>query len=646
VPLLFAPALKSWARCQSTQTTSSTSTSAVPPPPALPAQHHKQESDIAKQGEAKPLVATKEHKTFLSNEKSAERAGLTRPTSDPKSSRWARIKATVKKEALHYWHGTRLLGKEVKISTRLLLRLMRGNRLTRREHRQLKRTTNDLLRLIPFSVFVLVPFMELLLPVALKLFPNMLPSTFTDKYKEDEKKRKLLKVRIEMAKFLQETLKESGVKSPNKIVDSAEFKEFFRKVRSTGEQPSTDDIVKTARLFEDDLTLDNLSRPQLVSLCRYLNINAYGTDQFLRHTIRARMAKIREDDKVIEDEGIESLQDAELAAACQSRAIRSTGVPIEKQRENLAQWIDLHVHRELSGTLLILSRAFSFNEANTTDGHLVSLKNTLSSLPDALLNETEMEVSGDQADFKKKLEVLEEQEELIEDEAEQEEREASDRAARKEEAEKEERLKQEEAEHLKTQEEKEKAQDVSSASEAKAAIEAEDADDVRMTSEQIDELGAALSILSAKSSVLQEREELKKLMEENQKTQADADEQDSTVSGLAKRIKSMIEKVDKQLEEYDAEVGNKMNTIAVGEDGKLVLADLKKALREIRHAPSEDQIDVLVDKLDIDHDGFVTLQEILSLAENEGLGVLLDDQSAAIVAQAQKLKREDVIDDK
>lgn len=49
---------------------------------------------------------------------------------------------------------------------------------------QLKRTTQDLLRLIPFSVFLIVPFMELLLPVALKLFPNMLPSTFEDKFKE------------------------------------------------------------------------------------------------------------------------------------------------------------------------------------------------------------------------------------------------------------------------------------------------------------------------------------------------------------------------------------------------------------------------------------------------------------------------------
>jgi hypothetical protein len=46
----------------------------------------------------------------------------------------------------------------------------------------LKRTTQDLLRLVPFSVFIIVPFMEFLLPVALKLFPNMLPSTFEDKY--------------------------------------------------------------------------------------------------------------------------------------------------------------------------------------------------------------------------------------------------------------------------------------------------------------------------------------------------------------------------------------------------------------------------------------------------------------------------------
>jgi len=143
--------------------------------------------------------------------------------------------------------------------------------------------------------------MEFLLPVALKIFPNMLPSTFEDKHAADEKKRKLLKVRLEMAKFLQETIRESGLAdkmSKDKLVNSEDFKSFFRKVRSTGEQPSTEEIVKVAKLFEDDLTLDNLSRPQLVSMCRYMNINAFGTDNFLRYTIRKRLAQLGRDDTV------------------------------------------------------------------------------------------------------------------------------------------------------------------------------------------------------------------------------------------------------------------------------------------------------------------------------------------------------------
>ena len=40
------------------------------------------------------------------------------------------------------------------------------------------------MRLVPFAFFLIVPFMELLLPVALKLFPNMLPSTYESKSQE------------------------------------------------------------------------------------------------------------------------------------------------------------------------------------------------------------------------------------------------------------------------------------------------------------------------------------------------------------------------------------------------------------------------------------------------------------------------------
>ena len=76
--------------------------------------------------------------------------------------------------------------------------------------------------------------------------------------------------------------------------------------------------------------------------------------------------------------------------------------------------------------------------------------------------------------------------------------------------------------------------------------------DARMTTEQLKELAEALSILSAKSSVLQERDELRALMEEN----LQAEEDPKSPSGaLTKRIRTMLEKIDKQLDAYDGKVG-------------------------------------------------------------------------------------------
>jgi len=59
---------------------------------------------------------------------------------------------------------------------------------------QLIKTTGDMFRLIPFSVFIIVPFMEFLLPVAIKLFPGMLPSTFQTATEKEDKLKQALKV--------------------------------------------------------------------------------------------------------------------------------------------------------------------------------------------------------------------------------------------------------------------------------------------------------------------------------------------------------------------------------------------------------------------------------------------------------------------
>lgn len=49
---------------------------------------------------------------------------------------------------------------------------------------------------------------------------------------QEEKKRKLLKVRLEMAKFLQETIAESGFPGSSNPEAAQDFSNFFRKVDS------------------------------------------------------------------------------------------------------------------------------------------------------------------------------------------------------------------------------------------------------------------------------------------------------------------------------------------------------------------------------------------------------------------------------
>lgn len=141
-----------------------------------------------------------------------------------------------------------------------------------------------------------------------------------------------------------------------------------------------------------------------------------------------------------------------------------------------------------------------------------------------------------------------------------------------------------------------------------------------MTTEQLNELADALSILCAKSSVLNERDELRTLMEEN----LQAEEDPKSPSGaLTKRIRSMLTKIDSQLQDYDSRVGSSLQMISADPQGRISVQDLQKALAVIKHRPDEEVGQAVIQKLDVDHDGFVELEHVLGLVREEGLGRFL-----------------------
>ncbi|KAF2155916.1 LETM1-domain-containing protein [Myriangium duriaei CBS 260.36] len=340
----------------------------------------------------------------------------------------------IMKEVHHYWDGTKLLATEVRISSKLALKMAAGYELTRREHRQLHRTVQDLGRLVPFSVFVIVPFAELLLPVALKLFPNMLPSTYEGQKSKEAKVSSLRVTRKEVSNFLRNTLRESGLPVSAANAKREEFTEFFRKVRATGESPTTTDVINVCKIFKDDLTLDNLSRPQLVGICRYMSLSTFGTDAMLRYHIRHRMRQIKRDDKAIAYEGVESLSVPELQAACQSRGLRTQGMSPGHLRDDMSMWLDLRLKHGIPSTLLVLSNAFMYAQGKESefDGQIDALRAVLSSIPEELFHEIELEVHNAEgaATNKQRLEVLREQQELIDEENEQSETQGESKEAK------------------------------------------------------------------------------------------------------------------------------------------------------------------------------------------------------------------------
>lgn len=524
----------------------------------------------------------------------------------------------------HYWLGTKLLWADVRISSRLLLKLASGKSLSRRERQQLTRTTADIFRLVPVAVFIIIPFMEFLLPVFLKLFPNMLPSTFQDKMKEQEDLKRRLNARIEYAKFLQETVKEMAKEVQNsrsgETKQTAEdLDEFMNNVRR-GEEVSNEEILGFAKLFNDELTLDNISRPRLVNMCKYMGIMPFGPDTYLRAMLRNKLRKIKEDDKMIQAEGIESLSEAELRQACRDRGLLGL-LSVEEMRQQLRDWLDLSLNHSVPSSLLILSRAFNVSGKIQPEE---AVEFALSSLPDEVVDTvgaTSLPSEDTVSERRRKLEFLEMQEELIKEE-EKKKKAEEDNAKLKESTVSEKDVALEEMLNSTARDAQEHA---------KAAL--SDKDD------QLCELSRALAVLASASSVTREREEFLRLVnkeielynsmvdKEGIEKEAEAekaykaaheDEEESDTaqvsSALIDKVDAMLQKLEKEIDDVDAKIGDRWRLLDRDHDGKVTPEEVASAAAYLKSTLDKDGFQELISKLSKDRDGKILVEDIVKLA--------------------------------
>ncbi|KFM11698.1 hypothetical protein AS27_15321, partial [Aptenodytes forsteri] len=555
-------------------------------------------------------------------------------------------------ELKHYYHGFRLLWIDTKIAARMLWRILHGNTLSRRERRQVLILCADLFRLVPFLVFLVVPFMEFLLPVALKLFPNMLPSTFETKSKKEERLKKELRVKLELAKFLQDTIEEIALK--NKAAKgnvTKDFSTFFQKIRETGERPSNEEILRFSKLFEDELTLDNLTRPQLVALCKLLELQSIGTNNFLRFQLTMRLRSIKADDKLIAEEGVDSLTVKELQAACRARGMRALGVTEERLKEQLKQWLDLHLNQEIPTSLLILSRAMYLPD---TLSPADQLKTTLQTLPESVARGAQVkvaEVEGEKVDNKARLEATLQEEEAIRKENEEKEMERLSEAAEKA----------KETLQVAAVQEVESAVDLEAAAlqvkksqmamdteqelaRADMAMHSETLKDTapvlegikgeEITKEEIDMLNDACTKLQEqKKSLTKEKEELEELkgdiqeysedlqeIKELSKTgQEEVVEESKASKRLTKRVNRMIGQIDKIINELETSQKTVDVKLDAGDsppagENLISIAELINAMKQIQKIP-EEKLTRIAEALDENKDGKIDIDNVVKVVE-------------------------------
>ncbi|KAM9477989.1 mitochondrial proton/calcium exchanger protein isoform 2-T2 [Clarias gariepinus] len=537
-------------------------------------------------------------------------------------------------EVKHYYHGFRLLWMDTAITGRMLWRVLNGHILSRRERRQFLRTCADLFRLLPFLVFIIVPFMEFLLPVALKLFPNMLPSTFETKSKKEERLKTELRVKLEMAKFLQDTVEEIALRNKaDKGNVTEEFSTFFQKIRDSGERPSNEQIIRFSKLFEDELTLDNLTRPQLVALCKLLELQPIGTNNFLRFQLIMKLRAIRADDKLIAEEGVESLNANELQAACRVRGMRALGVTEDRLRAQLKQWLELHLNQHIPTSLLLLSRAMFLPDTLSPEDQL---KTTLQTLPEIVAKEAQVKVAEldfSKVDNKTKLETMLQEEAAIRQENRERELERLAETAEKA---------------------KEQKEDVGVDLRADAelampnvdvAIHAELLRDTapvldgikgeEITKEEIDMLSDACTKLKEQKKLLtKEKEELEELKDDVQEYSEDLEEikkelsktglekevEESKASKhLSRRVNRMIGRMDKIINELekdklvlDGQMDGK-TTPPVGEN-LISINELIAVMRQIQSIP-EHKLLSIADALDENKDGKIDIDDVIKVVE-------------------------------
>ncbi|VUZ94159.1 LETM1-like protein, putative [Plasmodium vivax] len=278
---------------------------------------------------------------------------------------FADLRKNIKHTVVWVKTGVLLFLTNMKISKNLIIKRLKGHRLSYSEYKLLIRTMNDMFKLIPFSFFIIVPFAEFLLPLFLKIYPNLLPSTFKNNDDNFVNIKKNLYAKQQLAKFLQQLIEEKEKQLNENIgIDSEKKKKillkFHQQLISKDEKDvnpflSVGDTLKIAKIFKEDFVLDQMNLKTLQTICHLLGLKPYGMHYHVVLQLRHHFLRLQREDRELMYEGVDNLKKHTLIEICKDRGM-NFNTSEEEMKLQIQQWLELASIKEVPYILLLYIR--------------------------------------------------------------------------------------------------------------------------------------------------------------------------------------------------------------------------------------------------------------------------------------------------
>jgi hypothetical protein len=263
----------------------------------------------------------------------------------------------------------------------------------------------------------------------------MLPSTFFDRPDKGSLEKKL-EAKVALSAFFRDLVHERTTeiqdKGTSKHLDLAnEFADFQAKLLSAAPGtlfPSAAELVKFAPLFRAEFTVDSLSVDQLTVISKMLGRteSPFRVHSHLSLTLRHHLLRIRNEDKDLLWEGLDTHTTHELEDMCKERGMRFVNVngvdedewkvQLKLQMEN---WIELSQRQDCPIVLLLWTRALLMGRDNLT---LVVERESADSVEDAkeIFHKIDEKIADKIHEQEERLEVTKKELETIANEREEE----------------------------------------------------------------------------------------------------------------------------------------------------------------------------------------------------------------------------------